>query len=185
MTLGRLIRNVRGEKYSVIPVRWLTTIFVSGDVLSFLVQSAGGGFLANSNANPKIGQNFILVGLFIQVIMFGVFAIVAIILHVRLRRSSSLAPVPWGKTMVMLYLVSGAIMFRSLFRVTAYIMGTTGYLLRNEWPFYAFDAMPMTVTMVIYAFWYPSKSVVAEAKWNNEQINLAMPLNGTATDSGV
>lgn len=36
--LGRIILLVDGERYSLIPQRWLTKIFVTGDVLSFLVQ---------------------------------------------------------------------------------------------------------------------------------------------------
>ena len=41
MELGRVVRMVKGEPYVLIPVRWLTKIFVAGDVLSFLVQSGG------------------------------------------------------------------------------------------------------------------------------------------------
>lgn len=41
MYLGRLIVLVRGEKFSVIRVGWMTKIFVAGDVLSFLMQSLG------------------------------------------------------------------------------------------------------------------------------------------------
>ena len=41
MTLGRIILLVGGEKYSVVKKRYLTKIFVAGDVFSFLLQSAG------------------------------------------------------------------------------------------------------------------------------------------------
>lgn len=41
MYLGRLIVLVRGEKFSIIRVGWMTKIFVAGDVLSFLMQSSG------------------------------------------------------------------------------------------------------------------------------------------------
>lgn len=41
MILGRLIVLVDGEAHSPIRVKWLTKIFVGGDVLSFLAQSAG------------------------------------------------------------------------------------------------------------------------------------------------
>jgi hypothetical protein len=41
MELGRVIVLVRGEKFSLIRVRWLTKIFVGGDVLSFLMQASG------------------------------------------------------------------------------------------------------------------------------------------------
>lgn len=41
MELGRLIQMLRAEKDSLVPVRWLTRIFVAGDVLSFLMQASG------------------------------------------------------------------------------------------------------------------------------------------------
>lgn len=41
MTLGRIITMLQAEQYSVIPLRWLTKIFVAGDVLSFLMQASG------------------------------------------------------------------------------------------------------------------------------------------------
>jgi hypothetical protein len=41
MVLGRIIVAVDGEKYSFIKKRWLTKIFVTFDVISFLVLAAG------------------------------------------------------------------------------------------------------------------------------------------------
>jgi hypothetical protein len=41
MELGRIVALVQGEAYSPIRKKWLTKIFVCGDVLSFMVQSAG------------------------------------------------------------------------------------------------------------------------------------------------
>ena len=41
MTLGRIILVVEGEQYSLIRKRFLTKIFVLGDVLSFFIQAAG------------------------------------------------------------------------------------------------------------------------------------------------
>ena len=41
MTLGRLIRHLNAERLSLVPVKWLTRIFVTGDVISFLMQASG------------------------------------------------------------------------------------------------------------------------------------------------
>jgi hypothetical protein len=41
MILGRTIRLTGGERHSLIRPKWLTKIFVIGDVLSFFVQSGG------------------------------------------------------------------------------------------------------------------------------------------------
>ena len=39
--LGRIILLVDGERYSLVRLKWLTKIFVAGDVLSFLLQGSG------------------------------------------------------------------------------------------------------------------------------------------------
>jgi hypothetical protein len=41
MVLGRLIRLLDAGDLSIISPRWLTKVFVAGDVMSFLAQSAG------------------------------------------------------------------------------------------------------------------------------------------------
>lgn len=41
MELGRIILLVNGEDRSMIRKKWLTKIFVFGDVFSFLLQSGG------------------------------------------------------------------------------------------------------------------------------------------------
>lgn len=41
MSLGRIIHLLDGESHSPVRRTWLTKIFVSGDVLSFLTQSTG------------------------------------------------------------------------------------------------------------------------------------------------
>jgi hypothetical protein len=48
MILGRITIFTNGEKHSIIPKRWLTKIFVLGDILSFLAQSAGRYYMANN-----------------------------------------------------------------------------------------------------------------------------------------
>lgn len=41
MVLGRLVRYLHAEDLSLVPVKWMTKIFVSGDVFSFLLQAGG------------------------------------------------------------------------------------------------------------------------------------------------
>lgn len=41
MQLGRIILLVHGEKQSIVPRRWLTKLFVIGDVVSFFAQAIG------------------------------------------------------------------------------------------------------------------------------------------------
>lgn len=41
MTLGRVIVALNCHQFSIVPVRFLTKIFVIGDVISFLLQCGG------------------------------------------------------------------------------------------------------------------------------------------------
>lgn len=41
MMLGRIILVTDGESHSLIPKKWLTKLFVTGDVVSFMMQGAG------------------------------------------------------------------------------------------------------------------------------------------------
>ncbi|KAF2472796.1 RTA1-domain-containing protein [Lindgomyces ingoldianus] len=83
--LGRIILLVDGERYSLIRHKWLTKVFVTGDVLSFLVQGGGGGIQAmHTLAALHTGEKLIIVGLFLQLAFFGFFIFVAGLFHYRL-----------------------------------------------------------------------------------------------------
>ena len=161
MSLGRLTRATHGEKYSVIRVTWMTKIFVAGDVLSFFIQGGGGGIMASGDKDRlELGQNIILGGLFLQIIMFGLFILASILFHHRLRQGptqqSCNPDLRWQKTLFILYAISALIMIRNIFRVAEYIQGHDGFLLSVEWPIYVFDALPMAATMLIFFWAYPS-----------------------------
>uniref|UniRef100_A0A0B7JU48 RTA1 like protein n=1 Tax=Bionectria ochroleuca TaxID=29856 RepID=A0A0B7JU48_BIOOC len=160
MVLARIIRSLNVESLSIIPIRWLTKIFVAGDVVSFVVQASGAGIMA-SGGSMSTGENIILGGLFVQIIVFGVFVITSALFHKRYN-STQVAHVlyaadnqDWMKIMHMLYAVSGLIMVRSIFRVVEYIMGHDGYLLANEWPLYIFDAVLMFFVVVLFGWRFP------------------------------
>ncbi|KFY31589.1 hypothetical protein V493_00977 [Pseudogymnoascus sp. VKM F-4281 (FW-2241)] len=138
MTLGRIINAVNGGHLSVVRPSWLTKIFVAGDVLSFLVQAGGGGMMAGGDPDKvDLGENMILGGLGIQLLMFGLFWITAILFHLKIRKNptteSYSIDARWEQYLAMLYMVSALIMIRSIFRVVEYVMGGDGYLLSNEW----------------------------------------------------
>jgi hypothetical protein len=41
MILGRTVTYLNAEHLSLVPVKWMTKIFVGGDVFSFLLQCSG------------------------------------------------------------------------------------------------------------------------------------------------
>ncbi|KAJ5125661.1 hypothetical protein N7526_007838 [Penicillium atrosanguineum] len=130
MTLGRIIQMMDGEKCSVIKPRWLTKIFVIGDVLSFLMQASGAGLMVTSKSGVNTGENVIIGGLFVQIVFFGFFVITAALFQMRTTKTPSARSmelkVVWNRHMSALYVASVLILVRSVVRVVEYIEGYQG-----------------------------------------------------------
>jgi hypothetical protein len=175
MCLSRIVRSSGAEHLSLLRPRWITGIFLGGDLLALNVQGNGAGLAASDT--PKVataGQIVVIAGLIIQLVIFAFFIGVAAVWHRRMakhvRRESAerdrLAREtphataqlpPWRQGLTMLYACSALIGVRSTFRVVEYIQGNDGYLLSTEWPLYVFDAALMLLVQVIYVIWFPSK----------------------------
>lgn len=129
MTLGRVIRAVDGERYSMMRLKRITKIFVGGDILCFLAQALGGGMLAGAESAEDVdrGETVIIVGLILQMAIFGFFLVVAGTFHLRMRRrpteKSLRGVIDWARAMVLVYVLSVLITLRNLFRVIEYTMG--------------------------------------------------------------
>jgi hypothetical protein len=130
MILGRLILRTDSASYSIVRAKWVTKIFVTGDILCFFIQAGGAGLLvqAKDAAGFKRGENIILAGLVLQILIFAFFVVVASIWHRRLSAlpSAAAAEVPWKKYICYLYAASAFITVRNLCRVIEYAMGKVG-----------------------------------------------------------
>ncbi|KAJ5718671.1 RTA1-domain-containing protein [Penicillium malachiteum] len=170
MTLGRIILMIDAEKLAVIKFKWLTAIFVCGDVLSFLMQASGTYYLAIlllvtglmvSSSSISLGENVIVGGLIVQIIFFGIFTITAIVFQARIAkrptgRSMQLESI-WHHHLMALYICSAFILVRSVIRVAEYIQGYEGYLMVHEAFIYIFDALLMFLTMMTLHYVHPSE----------------------------
>ncbi|KAI9151341.1 RTA1 like protein [Paramyrothecium foliicola] len=162
MILGRVIALTDGEDYCLVPRKWLTKLFVFGDVLSFMLQSAGGGIMASGGLDSMHkGEQIIIGGLIVQVIFFTFFAITAGLFHFRLAqfptRKVLSFDIPWQKYLYVLYVVSFLVIVRSLFRLIEYVQGNDGYLISHEVYLYVFDAVLMWLSMAAFAWEHPSE----------------------------
>ncbi|TVY59422.1 Protein RTA1 [Lachnellula cervina] len=165
MVLGRLVLATRGESLAPIRASRLTKIFVCGDVVAFLVQAGGGGLMAQQKTQNS-GKSIILVGLFIQIIFFGIFVITSSIFHKRLARSPTQESVivPWQKYMFALYSASILILIRSVFRVIEFAAGTTGPIASSEVYLYVFDAVLMLGVMTGFNIVHPGAIIGRKAQ---------------------
>lgn len=162
MELGRVILMVQGEQLALVRVRWMTKIFVAGDVLSFLMQASGAGLLVTgSQDSASTGQNVIIGGLIVQILFFGFFLVSAVIFQYRLNARPAAAAAasqfPWRKHMWALHSSSILVLIRSIVRVVEYVQGETGYVMQHEVFIYVFDGLLMFALMVIFLIIHPSE----------------------------
>lgn len=177
MVLGRLITLLDAGHHSIIRPKWLTAIFVLGDVLSFFVQAGGGGIMSSSKTTSayKLGEKVIVVGLIIQIIWFGVFVVATVLFNIRIQRSptsqSRSLTSPWKRLIYVLYGTSALIMIRSIYRVVEYVMGSSGILQEKEVFLYVFDSLPMVLVTILFAAFHPSQVLGPKAKANAEKFS--------------
>jgi hypothetical protein len=106
------------------------------------------------------GEKVVIAGLALQVATFIVFLVACVDFHIRMNTSitsstspsiyASTDPTTWRRTMRTLYALSGLILFRCVFRLIEYAMGNAAYLIAHEWTLYVFDAVPMTLVLVLF-----------------------------------
>ncbi|KAL1849163.1 hypothetical protein Daus18300_013368 [Diaporthe australafricana] len=155
-TIGGIFK---GEHLSLIPVHWVTRLFVTGDVIAFGLQAGGGGIQAGGSLEMyETGEKIIIAGLFVQICVFGFFVVTSVLFHVRLAKSPTgivvAGEIPWRRYLNVLYITSAIILVRSIFRVVEYLQGNSGYLISHEIFLYMFDALLMSSTMAIFVVWY-------------------------------
>ncbi|KAM0342054.1 hypothetical protein ACHAPU_009782 [Fusarium lateritium] len=166
MMLGRVISRAGGAHHSPLRPSKITLIFVLGDVFSFMIQGGGSGMSVIQNATlSKWSGRIVVIGLVIQIISFGLFCVLAVIWHRRMRfapvspmtRIGGESPdfIHWEADLWMLYGVSLLILVRSIFRVVEYGQGSTGYALSHEWTLYLFDSLLMFAAAAIFCWRFP------------------------------
>ncbi|KAL3461664.1 RTA1 like protein-domain-containing protein [Aspergillus heterothallicus] len=170
MVLGRLIVFLNAEHHSIVRVNWMTKIFVTGDVVSFLMQCGAGGLMAGDDPDTRtLGENLTIVALIIQILFFTFFLTTSILFHTRINKSptapareasmhwtrGNLLAKNWITLLLALYVVSGLILIRSVFRLVEFIDGYGGFIMTHEAFIYIFDTLPMFVVMVVLNLWHP------------------------------
>ncbi|KAK6454489.1 RTA1 like protein-domain-containing protein [Scheffersomyces xylosifermentans] len=177
MCLGELIRTLKVEDKSIIKTKYLTKVFVGGDVVSFLLQGNGASVAITSALGGKI---MVITGLVVQVIFFGLFCITQAILYARLRRSPNAICtegiqfpskyVNWRSYSYVLFASSILILIRSIYRTVEFIQGEDGSIARNQGFLYIFDSALMNITVILLlAFNMPKFLILHEAKFGDSE----------------
>lgn len=159
MALSRIIVNLRATKISPVSPRWLTSMFVSVDVIAFIAFLGGAGMqVAASETLPVIGTRLVIAGLIFQILCFVVFFWMAAIVHYRCLRAVSTdgrAAVTWQKHFWAMYTACTLMFVRNVFRLCEYTQGYKGVIAHHEWFVYVFDASMLWLVMAIYVMVHP------------------------------
>lgn len=167
MVLGRIIRLLHADNISIIKPEWLTKIFVAGDVFPFLVQAAGAGLMAQRTLSSyNTGSNIVIVGLVIQIVIFGFFIVVALVFNLRLKKRPTAtacdSALQWQKHLHVLYFTSVIILIRNVVRVIEYAQGNSGFIVSHEYMLYIFDAFFIFLVVLTFFVVHPSKLLGAK-----------------------
>ncbi|KAJ5475367.1 hypothetical protein N7539_008433 [Penicillium diatomitis] len=157
MIYGRIVLFVNAPEASMIPPARVTKVFVCGDVIAFFLQAGGGGMMAQASM-ANVGQKIMLLGLFTQLLFFGVFLVISLVFWKRMRSSPKSHMIPqhgkhtWRALLKMLLVSAVIIIFRCVFRIFEFAGGTKGSISTHEVYMYLFDAAPMFLVQLLFHF---------------------------------
>ncbi|GAA6031804.1 hypothetical protein JCM8097_001998 [Rhodosporidiobolus ruineniae] len=155
----------------------ITKLFVTSDIVTFLLQAGGGGMSAASSSMAKYGPKVALVGLFIQLICFLLFCTLFLVFVYRVRNNyphlrhpaspfsirkfggplSAKLTSDWRPLAVVLGLTMIGILVRSVYRIIEYAQGRDGALMTHEGYFYILDALPLLLSMALFCIIWPPR----------------------------
>lgn len=163
MIFGRVLILLKAEKCTFIPVRFLTSFFVCGDVISFILQAAGGGMMSIEKLRDT-GSNIAVGGLCAQLLFFGFFLISEFYFTIKIRkhptnismmmRTSKKTKGPlgvltnWRGVNVALIFASFLIIIRCIVRLIEFIQGFTGFIMTHEVFIYVLDGLLMMLACI-------------------------------------
>ncbi|OQD92763.1 hypothetical protein PENSOL_c038G09491 [Penicillium solitum] len=190
MILGRTVTYLQAEHLSMVPIKWMTKIFVTGDVFSFFLQCAGGGLMSTGGSMREAGSNITIGGLVVQLLFFGFFVIVTTVFHFRISRQPTSKSQSdrdqtrgdgwrqrnWFTILVGLYIASFLILVRSIFRLVEYKEGYNGYTMTHEVFMYIFDGLLMLIAMVVMNVCHPAE-VIGNGKEGGREYSDVMQLS--------
>ncbi|KAI1372396.1 RTA1-domain-containing protein [Hypoxylon crocopeplum] len=157
--LGQFI-NILGREYSLLSARMYTIVFMTCDVVSLVVQAAGGAMASmasSNNKDTKLGTNIMVAGVIFQLVAMTAFALLALDFY---RRSSKLGmPKEYNKILVASFISLVAIYARSIFRAIELIEGWSGYLMMHEAYFIALDGALMVLAVCIFLPFDPARTI--------------------------
>lgn len=157
MLFGRLTYLLFAEQILILPAKFNTIFFVTGDIVSLVMQTAGSSMRADASS-AKNGTNIASAGLYIQLIFFGLFIINEALFYFRVKNIASNIPNRfklWKYSNFILLFTSILILIRSIVRTIEFKQGDDGFITDHEWCLYAFDSALMFIVGLVFLISLP------------------------------
>jgi len=166
ITLKHIVINF-GEEWSRLRPAWYTYIFITGDIISLVLQGSGGGTAATADPGSNlqdIGTNLMIAGVVFQVVIlafFGYFLVEYTIRTYRRRNNlSDHSMILFNKTsfrcfvaaIVIAYL---GILIRCIYRIPELAGGWRSELMRNETDFIVLEGVMIVISTVVLTIFHP------------------------------
>ncbi|KAH7391576.1 RTA1 like protein-domain-containing protein [Cadophora sp. MPI-SDFR-AT-0126] len=143
-----------------LPLRNLTKIFVTSDIVTLIVQVSGTSIASSNDWEGdmvQVGENILIAGLAIQCFSLVVFLTV-------LWRFWGLATTDqkidagngWRRVVRAVGISCVLILIRSIYRLIEFALGIFGYPFTHEWMFYVFESVPMVPAILVFCVWHPA-----------------------------
>ncbi|KAF9041202.1 RTA1-like protein [Panaeolus papilionaceus] len=171
MLLGRMALSLNSERHLLIRRQWITKIFVTSDVVTFLIQAVGGSLPAIDDGLLDLGHSIFLIGIVIQLVSFFVYTILFVVFTWKLYHLESDVwrkdrHKKWYNRWQALPMALGVscigILIRSAFRVAEGVGGFDSGLRTSEPHFYALDVLPLFFAISIYIPFWPGRFIASQ-----------------------
>jgi hypothetical protein len=170
MLLGRMIYYFLPEQSVLgLKAKRFALLFVLMDMAAFVVQAIGGVMLTGGSNIPehtlRTGLHVYEAGLGIQEAFMAFFMFLAVLFHRRmlqLEREGTLQKntTSWRPLLFTLYASLMLITIRIIFRLVQYNYGFLGTIPTHEVYFYALDALPMFLALILMNITHPGRTLV-------------------------
>ncbi|KAL6242054.1 hypothetical protein RBB50_010966 [Rhinocladiella similis] len=156
-----------GPEYSRLRPKWYTWIFITGDLISLIVQAVGGGIAATSmddESLQEVGDNIMMAGICFQVVTLSFFA-VASLTYIAARYRAP-APLPAEARMFLqstkfrffaagLVVAFTCIFIRCVYRIVEMAGGWGNPIMQSEIPFIVLDGTMVAIATIAQTILHP------------------------------
>jgi hypothetical protein len=179
---------VAGRESSYLSPKAYLWIFCVADVISLVIQAAGGGLASiesNAHKSAALGSNIMLAGIIFQTISVTIFVICAVDFVRRMLRRHLLDPHPKSLTPMLsaMFFSLICIYIRSIYRVIELAQGWSGFLITHQIYFVILDGTMMVLAVAVFNFVHPGWLLISESEFQMHKEMSDVTLNPSSNGS--